>query len=202
MSAARPVTLKSYYYNFKTARGVAAVFGATAPFLSKIMPGASWSEYLLAPLGDIDNLARILLAVLCVAMTSLVYFFFQDQSAAQRKRTFVAMLLIIPVVCLCAYMVFCLMFVRKIEIPTLQRSVYVSVGYQRTEFARKTFDSMTDEDMLRYRGLDDEEIRRLWTGFSLLVARLTLFVSWSGFALSLVCGLSLGVLDRAQAAAR
>jgi hypothetical protein len=199
MSAARSVTLTSYYSNFKIARGVAAALGTIAPFLPKLIPGASWTEYLLAPLGDIDNGARILFAVLCLAMTYLVYFFFQSQSAARRKRTFLVLLLIIPVLCLCAYIVFCLMFVRKIEIPTLQRSVYVSVGYQRTEFARKTFDSMTDEDMLRQRGFNDEQIRTLWTGFSLLVARLMLFVSWSGFALSLVCGLSLGVLDRAQA---
>jgi hypothetical protein len=201
MSAACSINLKNYYSNFKTIRGVAAVLGAIVPFLAKLKPGTSWTEYLLAPMGDVDYVARVLFAVLCVGVTYLVYFYFQDQSAAQRKRTFLVMLLIIPTLCLSLYIVFCLMFVRKIDITSIQRSVYVSVGYQRTEFAKQTFGSMTDEDMLRQRGFDDEQIRAIWTEFSILVARLALFASWSGFALSLICGLSLGALDQAQDAA-
>ena len=140
-------------------------------------------------------------AVLCVAVTYLVYFFFQDQSPTARKRTFLFSLLIIPVFSLSLYIVFCLSFVRRVDIPVLGHSVFVSVGYQRSEFAKQIFGSMTDEEMLRQRGLAEEELRKLWTQFSLTAVRVVLFLSWCGFALSLILGLSLGVLDQVEKAA-
>jgi hypothetical protein len=201
MSPPRSVDLKRYYFNFKIARGVAAASGTVLPLIPKLKPG-SWTEYLLAPLGSVDNVARFLFAVLCVAVTYLVYFFFRGQSRPARKKIFLLLLLIIPVFCLCLYLICCLLFIRKIDIPTLGRSVYVSVGYQRSDFALQTFGSITDEEMLRQRGLEEEEIRKLWTPFSILIARLALFVCWGGFALSLIAGLSLGVLDETEVASR
>ena len=196
--ASRSLSLSSYYSNFKYARGIATAIGAILPVIPKIKPG-TWTEYLLAPLGSVDIIARVLLAVLCVAMTYLVYFLFQGQSQTARKRTLLLTLLVIPFFCVCLYIVFCMSFVRNINIATLERSVYVSVGFKRTDFAKQTFASMTDEEMLRSRGFDDEEIRKLWTPLSLALARLALFVSWSVFALSLICGFSLGLLDQTQA---
>ncbi len=197
--AARTLNLRSYYSNFKSMRGVVAVIGMTVPLVPKLKPG-TWTEYLLAPLGGIDVIARVLLAVLCVAVTYLVYFVFQEQSHRARKRTFLISLLVLPFSCLILYMVASLLFVRKVDIPTLERSEYVSVGFQRSDFAKQTFGSMTDEEMLRSRGLDEEEIRKLWTQSSIVTARLALFVSWAGFALALVFGLSLGVLDHTEKA--
>ena len=197
--AGRSLNLRSYYSNFKYARGIATAIGVILPVIPKIKPG-TWTEYLLAPLGSVDIIARVLLAVLCIAITYLVYFFFQGQSQKARKRTLLLTLFVIPFLCACLYIVFCMSFVRNINIPTLERSAYVSVGFQRTPFAKQTFGSMADEEMLRSRGLDDEEIRRLWTPLSLVVARVALFMAWSGIALSLICGLSLGLLDQTEAA--
>jgi hypothetical protein len=193
------LTLRSYYSDFKSARGISTAIGVILPVIPKVK-GGTWTEYLLAPLGDVDIIARILLAVFCIAMTYLVYFFFQGQSHKARKRTLLLTLFFIPFSCACLYLVLCMSFVRNINIPTLERSAYVSVGFQRTSFARQTFDSMTDEEMLRSRGLDDEEIRKLWTPLSLVVTRVALFMAWSGIALSLICGLSLGLLDQTEIA--
>ena len=193
------LTLRSYYSDFKSARGIGTAVGIILPVIPKVKSG-TWTEYLLAPLGSADIIARVLLAVLCIAMTYLVYFFFQGQLKKARKRTLLLTLFVIPFLCACLYVVFCMCFVRNINIPALERSAYVSVGFQRTAFAKQTFGSMTDEEMLRSRGFDDEEIRRLWTPLSLILARVALFVSWSGIGLSLICGLSLGLLDQTETA--
>lgn len=70
----------------------------------------------------------------------------------------------------------------------------MSVGYDRTQFAKANFGSDSDEDMLRARGTDDEEIKKLWTYQSLAVARLALFISYCGFILGLVAVFSLGIV--------
>jgi len=48
----------------------------------------------------------------------------------------------------------------------------VSVGYDRTQFAKTNFAVESDEDMLRARSTGDEEIKKLWTYQSLTVVRL------------------------------
>lgn len=199
MRPSRLVNLKTYYSNFKSLYGVLTAFAAVLPFIPKLAPGSS-TEYLLAPLGDIDNFVRSSFAVFCVAVTYFVHFFFQDQSHTGRKRAILFSLLIIPAFSLVLYIVFCLSFVRRVDIPALGHSVFVSVGYQRSEFAKQNFGSMTDEEMLRQRGLGEEEVRKLWTQFSLVAVRVGLILSWYAFALSLVLGLSLGVLDQAERA--
>lgn len=84
--AGRSLSLSSYYSNFKYARGIATAIGVILPVIPKIKSG-TWTEYLLAPLGSVDIIARVLFAVMCVAMTYLVYFLFQGQSQTAHKRT-------------------------------------------------------------------------------------------------------------------
>jgi len=198
-AALRPIKLKTYYLNFKTVRGLVTAFAAGLPLIPKVTPGTS-TEYLLAPLGDLDNLARFSFAIFCLAVTYLVYFRYQGQSPTARKRTFLLCLMVIPLSSLCLYFVFCDSYVRKVDIPTIGRAAYVSVGYQRSEFANQNFASLTDEEMLRQRGLTEEEVRKLWTHMSLLAVRVILFFSWCGFLLPLILGLSLGVLDQLEKA--
>jgi hypothetical protein len=90
-----------------------------------------------------------------------------------------------------------LRFVRAIP-EVNQADHIVSVGYKRTEFAKSTLGDASDEEMLRDRGLTDEDIRSLWTTRSLSLSRLLLFVSCMGCTLSLVALASLGVLLQAR----
>src|ERR1700686_5002511 len=131
----RSLKLSSYYSHFKSARGIGTAIGILLPVIPKVKGGA-WTEYLLAPLGDVDIVARILEAVLRVATTYLVFFFFRGQSPARRRRTLLLMLFIVPFLCACLYSGFCMSFVRTANIPTRERSAYVSVGFQRTDFAK------------------------------------------------------------------
>jgi hypothetical protein len=97
-------------------------------------------------------------------------------------------------VCLLAYLAAYQRFVRRIEIPSRgETSVYVSVGYQRTVFADQTFGSASDWEMLRARGTSEEEIGRLWTAKSLIIARLGLYFSCSLTTLALLFLFSFGL---------
>jgi hypothetical protein len=94
--------------------------------------------------------------------------------------------LLVSAVCLLAYLALYEAFIHRVEIPSRETSVYVSVGFQRTEFAAQTFGSASDEEMLLARGPSEEEIRRLWTRQSLIIARLGLYSSCALTTLSLL----------------
>jgi len=68
------------------------------------------------------------------------------------------------------------------------------VGYERSSFAKSTFGEESDFDMLRARGFDEEQISQLWTKKSLLISRMSLYVSYLCFILALVGGFSLGIV--------
>jgi hypothetical protein len=89
-------------------------------------------------------------------------------------------------------------FVRRIDVPSRNTSVLVSVGYERTEFANTTFGSATDEEILRQRGPEDEQIRKLWAFGSVLTARLVLFGSYCGFVLALISAVSVGIVSQLE----
>ena len=80
------------------------------------------------------------------------------------------------------------------DIPTRETAVYVTVGYQRTAFADATFGSVSDWELLRARGTDEEELRKLWTTQSLIIARLALYTAYSLIVLALVVTFSFGVV--------
>src|SRR5260370_14542926 len=115
--ATRPLKLISYYTTFKYARMIGAAIAAAVPFVPKIL-GDTWTEYLLAPLGSLDIVARVSLIVLCAATTYLVYFL-QGQSQSRRKTLLSLTLVAIPFLFLCLYILAAYFFVREIYIPTL-----------------------------------------------------------------------------------
>ncbi len=97
-----------------------------------------------------------------------------------------------------AYLAARIYFVRTIEIPSIEGVEIVSVGYERTDFAKSVFGAESDLDMLRARGGSDEEILRLWTTRSVYVSRIALLGSYLGCALLLVAIARLAVLLRAR----
>ena len=87
---------------------------------------------------------------------------------------------------------------RSIEIPTLNKSVIVSVGYERIEFAKKNFGPVSDWELLRQRGTNEEEIAMLWTDKSLQVVRLALYGSYCLVLVFFVLAFSVGVLSESD----
>lgn len=153
-----------------------------APFLPD-----NASVYGFPPLGDVGSFARLGLLCLSVLVTYLVYFW-------RGGRWLLVIAAVITLLSLGTYIALYPRFVIKVDIPSQKATTRVSVGYDRTPFAKANFGSDSDEDMLRARGFDDEEIKKLWTYSSLAVARLALFASYCGFILGLVMAFSLGLV--------
>jgi hypothetical protein len=181
------MTLEKYYKAFWSLSGLLA---AAPPLVTTLvlpfLPDRS-SVYGFPPLGDVGRFAGMGLVCLAVLVTYLVYFW-----RGGKWPLVVAPL--IAVLCLSVYIALYPRLVLQIDIPSLKTAARVSVGYERTPFARANFGSDSDEDMLRARGFDDEEIKKLWTYRSLLIARLALFGSYCGFILGLVATFSLGIV--------
>jgi len=167
------LSVKQYYASIKgLATAVAAV---VLPLASKII-GSDSTAYVFPPLGNMEGVARVGFVALCLGVSLGVYFLVSAKSTVSLRRV-IWLALSIAVVCFVIYLAAYQRFVRRLDIPARHESVYVSVGYQRTSFANQTFPNATDLEMLRGRGSTEEEIERLWTIKSIIVARLTLYSS-------------------------
>lgn len=183
------ITIKNYYKSFGSISGaLAGVFGL-GPLVS--LTPISWSQYAFPPLGDVALIAHVGLVSLAITLTYLAFYF-----PLARLKMVTSFLVLAAALSFCCYLVNYMKFVRRIPVPSTSSTVQVSVGYERTAFATANFGSETDWEILRDRGLDDEQISKLWTARSIRTARLSLFVSFAGFVLPLVLAFSLGV--RAQ----
>jgi hypothetical protein len=187
------VTLVKYYKSFRSTFGVMAGVFSTVPLWSRLLPD-TFSSYVFPPVGSIEGPARIGAAVTALAFTYFAFFAGAPPGRMNRKR--IACAIIFAPVCLFAYLAFYFCFVREIEIPAKGTSVQVSVGYERTPFALKTFDSESDWDLLEARGFGEEDIQKLWTAKSLLVSRLSLVITYCLFIISLTVAFSWGVLEQ------
>jgi hypothetical protein len=186
-----PISLRRYYHSFKSLSGLLAGTVAALPLLSRLLPDDG-RAYAFPPLGDIEGPARIGTVVLAIAFTYAAYFSRQPKIKMRIRR--VSGLVALAALCFLSYLILSVQFVRRIEIPSRGASVFLSVGYDRTEFAIATFGPATDEEMLRQRGPDEEQTRRLWTPKSVAIVRLSLFGSYLGSILALVFAFSVGVV--------
>jgi len=181
------MTLRQYYQGFWSLLGVLAaappvIVAVILPFLSDSAP-----VYGFPPMGDVGSFARLGLVCLAFLVTYLVYFW-------PGGKWPLVVAVIVFFASLCAYIAFYQRFVLRIDVPSQKATIRVSVGYDRTSFAAANFGSDSDEDMLRARGTSDEEIKKLWTYRSLIIARLALFASYCGVILGLVAIFSLGIV--------
>lgn len=181
------VTLRKYYRQYVSISGILAAATGLGPLLSAWLPAVP-SAYLFPPLGEATWPARLGLVILAGAVTFIAFF-----CHGVTGRRLMSFLFVVSFLGLCCYLISYNSFVRKIDIPSAKSEIYASVGYQRTPFAVKTFGDAGDWDLLRARGIDEEEISRLWTERSLCIARLCLFCSLALFVLPLVMVFSLGV---------
>ncbi len=184
------ITRAKYYKAFV---GLAKLPGIPAiiSILSPLIPAGAL-PYVFPPLGDYASEARPLTFVLCVLATFVAYLSIDCDIGRIRRNTQRAFIL--AAIFLLAYVGLNIRFVRKIAVASLDSPVFVSVGYTRTEFATKNFPNSSDWEMLQERGPEEEQVQRLWTIRSVIVARLALLGSYLGVLLLWVWLLSLGVL--------
>jgi hypothetical protein len=184
------ITTTEYYKSFRSLWGIVAIVFTILPAAAIFKPGR-----VFPPLGDQTVLA-LCFAIVLALVTTYIMFLFRGMSSSNIGRLIVA-LLVFSIIWFCVYFAAQLRFVRVIAEVGKDAHI-VSVGYARTNFARANFPDASDEEMLRGRGLNDEDIRTLWTTKSLILSRLLLFVSCMGCTLSLVALASLGVLLHAR----
>jgi hypothetical protein len=182
------MTLKRYYSSFASLSGIFAGIATAWPFVSEIVPG---NAFTFPPLGDVEPAARAGLVLLAFATTFGCYFYARDVTRNIGKAITTTILL--SLLGLLIYLGLFERFVRKVEIRAPETSLYVTVGYERTAFALATFDSEPDEELLRARGVDDEQIHILWTLKSIIVVRLGLYVAYCTVIIALVAAFSFGV---------
>jgi hypothetical protein len=187
-----PMTLRGYYAEFKSISGALAGLLSSLPLLSKLIPSGHLSAYVFPPLGPIELLARIGVVIFALATTYGAFFVRSRTNNDNTKRIVGGFIL--GFLCFCVYLALSTRFVRVIAIPSTNSSVQVSVGYERTDFAKENFANVSDWEMLRERGTDEEEIWRLWTVRSLLTVRVLLFVTYCLSILALVAAFGWGVL--------
>jgi hypothetical protein len=186
-----PISVLEYYKSFGGLRGAIAGAFTFLPVSSLVIPGR-----VFPPLGNETILSQWFAVIIGVVVTYLV--FLRQNVTTSKIKSAMTFFLLIATVFFCAYLAARLNFVRTIDIPSLKDVAIVSVGYERTDFAKSVFGDASDLDMLRARGTDDEEIVKLWTTRSVYVSRITLLCSYLGCALSLIAIASLAVLLRAR----
>jgi len=190
MSSQKQLSLETYYKSFKSISGGLAIATGLARLISLV--AKPLSSILFPPLGDATIPALAGLIILYAATTYIAY-------CIPGPNLRVA-LMVISVCTSCAslylYVGDYLEYVRKVNIPSLSSSVRVSVGLERSDFAKEVFKTESDWDMLRGRGTDDEAIWQLWTNRSIVDARLSLFRAFCGFLIPLVLVFSLGVRNQ------
>jgi hypothetical protein len=193
MGENEPVTLLKYYKSFRSISGVIAAVLSTLPLLS-ILPPNALTAYVFPPVGDLEGPARM--GVVLLAASSTYFAFFTGEAPNDSNRRRIVAAFIIFFICFLAYLAFWFSFVQTIEISTKGTKVQVSVGYERSPFAIRYFDSDSDGELLRARGPEEEEIQKLWTAKSLLVSRLSLIITYYLFISVLVCAFRWGVLEQ------
>jgi hypothetical protein len=191
VTAPRPNPLLGYYKSFRSILGALTALVAASPLLSKVLP-AGVSEHVFPPLGQIDSSARIGAVAFAVLATYIAFFFGQGNAKAK-----VSVAASLGLVFFLAFLGLSLRLVRTIDVPSQGSSVAVSVGFERSDFAKKTFANDSDWEMLRQRGMSEEEIEKLWTPNSVIAGRLALWVACVGFVVSSVFALCFGLVSNA-----
>lgn len=128
-------------------------------------------------------------------MATYVVYLLQGSSESSRRKLTLILWLFAFIAC-ALYLAAATRFVRIISIPTLHDSVAVSVGFERTTFA-KALGEASDFDLLRLRGPQEEEIQKLWTFRSLTLSRLALWTFYCGVVSAFAGIFSLGALEHA-----
>jgi hypothetical protein len=182
------VTLGQYYKGFKSLYAIAASIPFLPPLLHIVVPDSNtFAQYLCPPLGDVQQLASTF-TLIFLLLTTLVVF---DccRFARRRHPSISALLTVAAMLGVVALIALYSLYVKDIPIRSTNVNVLVSVGYERTDFALKTYPYplWTEYTMLHDTGPQEEKIQLLWTRKSIWIVRVLL---WAAYTLALVCCLS------------
>ncbi len=195
-SNARSISLALYYRSFRSVCGALVGLISASPVLSKLFLPETLKAYGFPPLGDAEGPARIATFVFALFVTYFAFFSGAPLPTGNRRR--IRVVAGFALVFLFSYVALSMRLVRTVEVPSTGTAIQVSVGFERTDFARSNFPGESDWDLLRERGPYEEEIWRLWTSKSLIISRLSLYAAYCLLVLSIVTSFSWGVLYHLQ----
>jgi hypothetical protein len=182
------ITLKQYFRAFANLWGIAAGAPFVGPLLHLFFPNSSAvAEYLYPPLGDVEWIA--VAATVGFLLATMFAVFTCCQSAQKTPKSVPVILMSGVAVGVCALIVLHVLYVRHIPVQSVNLEVPVSIGYERTDFARQWYPEPKWDDwqMLSDAGPREETIQKLWTPHSIWVVRVFL---WLSYTLALACFLS------------
>jgi uncharacterized membrane protein YfcA len=182
------ITIRQYYTGFASLWGLAAGASFVPALLHAFIPDSSAAaEYLYPPLGDAELIAVAATLGFLLATTFVV--FTCCQSARRIHPRVSAILTFGTAVGAGVLIMLHVLFVRHIPVHSLNLDVPVSIGYERTDFALKTYPytKFDDWSALHDTGPTEEQIQLLWTPHSIYVVRLLL---WGSYTFTLGCFLS------------
>lgn len=95
------------------------------------------------------------------------------------------------IVCICTPVYFVLIgrYVVRIDAPSQNWTTFISIGSERTQFARENFPNSTDQEMMEARGPTEDEVNKLWVPESVTNVRLGLL----GFYTIVLGALNFGI---------
>jgi hypothetical protein len=138
--------------------------------------------------------------IFIIIFISCIYsvYYFKDLDIWKKRwgtPLVIIILLLISIVSFLFFFYWSQIAVRSIVLPDQNKTIYVIVGTERTNFAKTNFlDTDSDEDLLRIIGYLDEDIRRLWTKESINICKLYVACSYFITLLCIVTIFSVGVL--------
>jgi hypothetical protein len=189
-------TLSQYFKGFTILRGVAAGVPFVPPLLSVCLPDSNtFVEYLYPPVGDFQRLG-VAATVGFLLLTTVLVFRFCRSIRIIPLRAYV-ILVVGFVIGVCGLIAIYVPYVARVELASVNQEVLVSIGGERTEFARKAYQQKSDDEMLQIRGPWETEIKKLWTLRSIVAVRTLL---WLFYTSTLSCFLSVASLAAYQLA--
>jgi len=126
------------------------------------------------PLGVLYDLVSPT-AFVCVGIFGVLPWLVSKPAIASKLALFAALSCMAAIL---AYAYFVATSVVQIHITTPSSEIRVSIGDERTEFARNVFKDATSEEMVRTFGHQEEDLQRLWTRESIRSARMRLLASY------------------------
>jgi hypothetical protein len=181
------VTVKQYYTGFRSLWGLVAGAFFVPPLLNVVIRIFSppFAAYLYPPLGHVQPIAIAGTVIFLLLITVVV---FVSCGSAQRFRPVVPIILAGSFLLgMCFFIGLYGSYVRRAPIPAVNVEIPLSVGYDRTEFAKQQYSEKTDAEMLHDWGSSEEEIQKLWTKRSMAIVRGSL---WLSYTLTLACVLA------------
>lgn len=198
MPKTKTLTINEYYKQFVSVLGASAVGIGSIPFISSLFDN-NLKVLQFPPIGDYTIACKIMLGFILVA-TSLIILFLQNTRFVLNDSYRLKSLIVLFFIVLISFSLNTALssaFVKRIN-PLENEYLLVSIGYEKTDFAKKNLLDYTDYEILeKVRGFTEADIQKVWTKTSLIITRLSLLLSYSLFFVSAISILCISILSNA-----